>query len=137
MKFLKDEIRNLLAEAACPQCGEKGARGVLSGDGPHCAKAECSACGRFLDWIAWPDEAKEKRDRTRSRKAGLRINGETCEICLRVQGRLPKAHALTVHHVIEKVDGGSDDPDNLRTLCSRCHSLVHWLRVTLKGGGER
>src|SRR5689334_1348218 len=38
----------------------------------------------------------------------------------------PSAHAarrgaLHVHHVIERKNGGTDDPDNLVTLCAACH----------------
>jgi len=32
---------------------------------------------------------------------------------------------LEVHHIIPKAKGGSDDPDNLITLCWPCHMRAH------------
>jgi hypothetical protein len=39
--------------------------------------------------------------------------------------RCPATTKLQVHHVIRPADGGSDDLENLVTLCSRCHRLAH------------
>ena len=33
---------------------------------------------------------------------------------------------LHVHHVIEVCQGGSDDPENLHTLCGDCHDEWTW-----------
>jgi len=41
-----------------------------------------------------------------------------CKIC----GRPSEV----VHHIIERKDGGTDDPTNLVALCNRCHSSYHW-----------
>lgn len=32
---------------------------------------------------------------------------------------------LDVHHIIPRGRGGSDNPDNLITLCRRCHHNIH------------
>jgi HNH endonuclease len=48
--------------------------------------------------------------------------------------RCPATTKLQVHHVIRPVDGGSDDLDNLVTLCSRCHRLAHRTTNRHKGG---
>lgn len=31
---------------------------------------------------------------------------------------------LTVHHIIPRCEGGQDDPDNLITLCQKCHDAI-------------
>lgn len=33
-----------------------------------------------------------------------------------------------VHHIIERAEGGTDDPDNLVALCNSCHSSYHWYK---------
>ena len=43
-----------------------------------------------------------------------------------------KAGALEVHHVIELQDGGTNDLENLRTLCRSCHIAAH--KPTLTAG---
>lgn len=32
---------------------------------------------------------------------------------------------LEVHHIVTRAEGGSNDPDNLVTLCMACHSDTH------------
>ncbi len=59
------------------------------------------------------------------RKAVLQRDNFTCQKC----GRQGKEHAtrksdvLIVHHKKERTLGGSDENDNLETLCPRCHIL--------------
>jgi DNA-binding transcriptional ArsR family regulator len=49
----------------------------------------------------------------------LERDGRQCRIC----GAADRQ--LEVHHATPQSDGGSDDPENLLTLCDRCHTLVH------------
>jgi 5-methylcytosine-specific restriction endonuclease McrA len=35
------------------------------------------------------------------------------------------ARFLDVHHIQTRADGGSNDPDNLITLCAACHRMIH------------
>jgi 5-methylcytosine-specific restriction endonuclease McrA len=34
-------------------------------------------------------------------------------------------HFLEIHHIIPRARGGTNAPENLTTLCSACHALVH------------
>lgn len=43
----------------------------------------------------------------------------TCQLCDAAKGN------LQVHHVIWESEGGSDTPENLITLCEKCHKRVH------------
>ena len=43
----------------------------------------------------------------------------TCQLCGSTQGKL---HA---HHVVWSSQGGGDNPENLLTLCAKCHEKVH------------
>lgn len=57
-------------------------------------------------------------------------DNHTCQYC---KGK-SKEGRLEVHHIIYKRDGGSDDADNLITLCKTCHDKLHRGDIILKGG---
>ena len=48
-------------------------------------------------------------------------DGHKCRLC----GGKRKDPVLEIHHKIRRIDGGSDRPENLVTLCSTCHNLLH------------
>ena len=50
----------------------------------------------------------------------------TCQYCKTKQG------TLEVHHIIFRSNGGSDEPDNLITLCRNCHRELHLGKFSLK-----
>ena len=50
----------------------------------------------------------------------------TCQHCKTKQG------TLEVHHIIFRSNGGSDEPDNLITLCRQCHRELHLGKFSLK-----
>jgi HNH endonuclease len=126
----KETMTAELAAAQCSRCSHIGGRMtvVLGESGPHFARVDCKACGRFIDWVSYP-VAAPKRTRRRSRKR-LRDLGDHCEICLRHRDDLPSSQELQVHHVEEVVaDNGGDEDSNLRVYCSACHALVNWART--------
>jgi 5-methylcytosine-specific restriction endonuclease McrA len=60
----------------------------------------------------------------RRREAIIR-DDYTCNECGAEGG--PKGNArLQVHHITPVGDGGSDDLENLETLCSECHETRHY-----------
>ena len=52
----------------------------------------------------------------------------TCQLC---KGE-SKDKKLEVHHIIYKSNGGSDDINNLITLCSKCHKTIHKKKIVLE-----
>ena len=46
------------------------------------------------------------------------------QICLRCDKRHRAKNKLSVHHLLPRANGGSNDPSNLVTLCHRCHDYV-------------
>ena len=56
-----------------------------------------------------------------TREYVLYRDGHECRLC----GGKRKDPVLEVHHKVRRIDGGSDRPENLITLCSTCHSLLH------------
>ena len=60
----------------------------------------------------------------------LNRDKHTCKKC----GGKNKDNRLEVHHVVFRSNGGSDEQDNLLTLCKACHDKVHKGKLVLKGG---
>lgn len=56
---------------------------------------------------------------TKIRKQVLERDNHTC------QGRGPHSGKLHAHHKRPRYDGGTDDLDNLTTLCQSCHTTLH------------
>jgi len=47
-----------------------------------------------------------------------------------------KDSKLEVHHIIFKRNNGSDEADNLITLCKTCHDKLHSVKISLKKTGK-
>lgn len=66
------------------------------------------------------DFAGKKNHWSEIRKAALARDGHRCQI----PGCISEAN-LTIHHIVPKSDGGSNDISNLVTLCEGCHRDIH------------
>ena len=53
-----------------------------------------------------------------TRRAVYRRDGFMCVIC-------GDPRSLQIHHFVPRGKGGSDEMDNLVTLCGMCHGVVH------------
>ena len=51
--------------------------------------------------------------------------------CVCCKKKSAKNRKLEVHHILYINDGGSDDPDNLVTLCHQCHEKIHKNKLKL------
>ncbi|MEA1967798.1 MAG: RRXRR domain-containing protein [Thermodesulfobacteriota bacterium] len=56
--------------------------------------------------------------------------------CCHCKGKT-KNSKLEVHHIIFRKNGGSDEPENLITLCKTCHDKLHTGNVKLKRQGKK
>ena len=56
------------------------------------------------------------------RREVYKRDGWRCALCDSTDG-------IQIHHVIPRGEGGSDFPENLITLCWRCHALAHGKKV--------
>lgn len=62
----------------------------------------------------------------------LRRDSHTCQRCGSTDNQ------LDVHHIIPRRDGGSDDLENLKTLCSYiCHNIEESIDRRIKRGNIR
>ena len=64
------------------------------------------------------EKETERKEQFKLRRDILKRDGFKCREC-----GFPKH--LEVHHIIPKSEGGSDEPENLITLCIRCHQKTH------------
>lgn len=56
----------------------------------------------------------------------------TCQHC---SGK-KKDDRINVHHIVFRSNGGSDEPENLITLCKTCHDALHAGKIKLKLSGK-
>ena len=94
--------------------------------GGHYCKVTCGKCRRFIKWEGKPKEKKSRKGQAELRN---RFCKDYCEMCLSMKEDLVLPDTLEIHHVLEVQHGGSDDPENLQTLCTGCHKMVHWRRT--------
>ena len=85
-----------------------------------------------MDEGSWRSKVYKKRDKTdwafwkRVRAMVIDNDYHRCQSCFRRQ--CPKVK-LTVHHIIPRAEGGSEDLDNLITLCLDCHDAIEELHL--------
>jgi hypothetical protein len=82
--------------------------------------------GQYLLLQPKPEPAFERAISKETRAFVLDRNGFTCQQCGAVAGEThpydpTRKTRLQIGHVIDKTQGGTDDPSNLRALCSVCN----------------
>jgi HNH endonuclease len=82
--------------------------------------------GEYILNTGKPQPAFERAISKEARAFVLDRNGFTCQQCGAVAGEAhpydpSRKTRLQIGHVIDKSQGGSDDPSNLRALCSICN----------------
>jgi hypothetical protein len=82
--------------------------------------------GQYVLMDPKPEPAIERNISKETRALILDRNGFTCQMCGAVAGETHPYDAtrktrLHIGHIIDKSQGGTDDPSNLRALCSVCN----------------
>jgi hypothetical protein len=82
--------------------------------------------GQYLLLTAKPEPAFERGISKETRAIVLDRNGFTCQMCGAGAGEphpfdLTRKTRLHLGHIIDKSMGGTDDPSNLRAVCSICN----------------
>jgi len=82
--------------------------------------------GQYLLLDPKPQPAFERSISKETRAMVLDRNGFTCQMCGAVAGEphpydTTRKTRLHIGHVVDKSKGGSDDPSNLRAICSVCN----------------
>lgn len=82
--------------------------------------------GQYILTTPKPQPAFERAISKETRAYVLDRNGFTCQMCGAVAGEphpydSSRKTRLHIGHIIDKSQGGTDDPSNLRALCSVCN----------------
>jgi len=82
--------------------------------------------GQYILIDSEPQPAFARDISKEARAYVLDRNGFTCQMCGAVAGEphqydISRKTRLHIGHIIDKTQGGSDDPSNLRALCSVCN----------------
>ena len=98
-----------------PGCGQL----VRDGSGYCLAHQGDKVIGKFADRRRGSrHERGYGSDWERTRKRILMRDKGLCQPCLRVGRPRP---ARQVDHIVPKFEGGTDDDDNLQSICKECH----------------
>ena len=85
----------------------------------------------WLQKYKWAYQKGVNYDFANARAHALDRDNYTCQCCGKKHVR------LEVHHIIFRSLGGSDELDNLITLCEKCHKAIHDGKITLNLKGKR
>jgi 5-methylcytosine-specific restriction endonuclease McrA len=109
----------------CLQCGRpihKSNSAIIAGEGKLCSW-ECKTYyqvgkNRYHNGIAKYPHYYSRPDWKEQRINAMKRDNYICQDC----GLHPKNHSrLQVHHLKRRILGGTDELDNLITLCFACH----------------
>lgn len=100
-------------EHVCPTCGQIFSR-------THSRKKYCSLKCSTDGKIGRPRKEGGDIPLRRLRKELVAIRGGKCEKC-----GFDDTRILQIHHIVERHNGGTNDPNNLKVLCPNCHCLEH------------
>ena len=80
-------------------------------------RIECGLCHKFYFWLP----KLRNKDKRPSSSTNL-ADGTTCQCCRKIGVN------LVGHHLVEVAEGGTDEPENIWTVCEPCHTIIHALR---------
>lgn len=122
-------------EKPCQRCGCDRGEITKEVTGHHYAKLTCWQCGLFIKWLPKPEN--EKRNRRKVKRLMPEI--EYCQLCLRTRDELDGTATIEEHHVLEvnEYPELDNERENRWVVCTRCHGLIHNLRLMVRGSGGK
>ena len=130
--WLKKEIYP--DNCTCKSCGKffrLAPKHIERGNGIYCS-VECHHKGLEFNFDTGKEPAKYYRLAKWQRARKLALERDNY-ICLRCHKKPPEVK-LAVNHIIFRQIGGTDDLDNLETLCDSCHAIADRERMIEKYG---
>lgn len=99
----------------------------------HHAKEECIDCGQWLRWVKSPEKEGKRTFTSKYKIKDIltfhKKDKEFCFFCLRTRKQLGEKETLTIDHIEELNDNGTDELENLQILCTSCHKMKNWMRL--------
>lgn len=110
----------------CKEIRERGSYVIQYNSGYMVKVCKKENCKTFAETGEFPDKVNAFVDENGNKKYFYKLtdfiinrDGNSCQKCKAVGVK------LHVHHIQFKSHGGSDSPDNLISLCKKCHSFIH------------
>jgi len=103
-------------------CIYRGCPNLTESGSSYCREHKLIEDKRYNKYERDPDSNKKYGRRWEKIRAAYLSENPLCEIC-KDNGKLKAADL--VHHKIKLSIGGTNDYDNLQSLCQECHSRLH------------
>ena len=101
----------------CLECALNYRRGLRETNIDYRPEPSCWAGQACEKKRSYYRKLKEYQTKAREYHRYLRNKGDCCRLCKSLK-------LLEVHHIKQQIDGGSDEPSNLMTLCHKCHIVI-------------
>lgn len=88
----------------------------------------CPCCNSVLIWeikfykcksCDVPTKKSISYSRRKVVKVKMKRKGGVCPVCRELE-------AISIHHIIPRAQGGTNEKSNKVKLCKKCHDLVEW-----------
>ncbi len=123
------------AETVARESGGGGAKLVYASDTKIKRHTKVKADANLFDpaWELYFEELKRKRmlDSIQYRKRISKLHARQKGVCTLCRQPINHETGWHVHHVVRRVDGGSDNLDNLMLLHPNCHMQIHSLHTSV------
>ncbi len=126
-------MNSYYSEEICPKCKGHLLFTRTQGYSVHYGRLDCPKCKKFIKWVKNPNKEERRRKTSKYEIKDIveyhNFEEAFCFFCLRTKEQLGEKETLTIDHIKELNEGGTNGIENLQILCSACHKLKNWCRL--------
>lgn len=104
-------------------CAQPGCGSLAEEGSQYCKEHKAQADRNYNKYTRDPEAKKKYGNQWQKIRARYVAEHPLCEQCLE-EGRLRTVDE--VHHIIPVSRGGTNDEENLMSLCKSCHTKIHF-----------